>query len=109
MSAHPHVPTRAIQTLVKGREAEILDALQIDWGSGQPHISCPYPGHDDANPSWRWDEKKACAFCSCIDKAHSIFDVVAAKEGSDFEAAKIRVAQILGREGITDAYRTGRG
>ena len=100
MSGNRHVPTRAVQTAVKGREAEILDALQIDWPGGQRPITCPYPGHADNNPSWRWDEKKACAFCSCIEKAHSIFDVLAAKEGIDFEAAKIRVAQILGRENL---------
>jgi hypothetical protein len=100
MSDNPRVPTRAVQATVKGREAEILDALQIDWRSGQSHITCPYPGHADTSPSWRWDETKACAFCSCIEKAHSIFDVVAAKEGIDFEAAKIRVAQILGLDNL---------
>jgi hypothetical protein len=79
---------------------EILDALQIDWRGGQPHIRCPYPSHDDSNPSWRWDDNKARAFCTCIDKSHSIFDVVGAKEGVDFEAAKIRVAKMLGREDL---------
>lgn len=100
MTAHRHVATRAIKDAVKGREAEILDALEIDWRSGQPHIACPYPNHPDGNPSWRWDEKKACAFCTCIEKAHSIFDVVGAKEQTEFGAAKIRIAQILGREDL---------
>ena len=100
MSADRRVQSRAIKDPVKGREIEILDALEIDWRSGQPHIICPYPRHPDANPSWRWDEKKACAFCSCIDQSHSIFDVVMAKEAIDFEAAKIRVAQMLGREDL---------
>ena len=106
MSTNGHVQTRAIKDAAEGREPEILDAVQIDWRSGRPHINCPYPCHQDENPSWRWDEKKACAFCSCIEKAHSIFDVVAAKEGINFEAAKIRVAQILTREDLIHASAT---
>ena len=96
MSTTRRVPTRAIKDAVRGREVEILDSLGIDWGSDSPHITCPYPDHDDGDPSWRWDDKKGCAFCTCIEKSHSIFDVVVAKEGIDFDAAKIRVAQILG-------------
>jgi hypothetical protein len=100
MSAGQRVSTSSVKDAVKGREAEILDALRIDWRGGQPHVTCPYPGHADISPSWRWDEKKGCAFCTCIEKSHSIFDVVAAKEGIDFETAKIRIAQILGLENL---------
>ena len=35
MSTNRGVQTRAIKEAVKGRETEILDALQIDRGSGQ--------------------------------------------------------------------------
>jgi hypothetical protein len=100
LPGHCQVPTRVIQAAVKGREAEILDSLEIDWRSGQPHITCPYPDHDDDDPSWRWDDKKARAYCTCIGGSHSILDVVGAKEGVDFEAAKIRVAQILKRDDL---------
>ncbi len=104
------VPTRAIKDAVKGQEVEILDQLEIDWMSGNPHIACPYPTHDDDNPSWRWDEKKASAFCTCIEKSHSIFDVVGAMEGVDFEAAKIRVSEMLGcRELINDQVSAKNG
>jgi hypothetical protein len=95
-----YVPTRAIQTAVKGREQEVLAKLEIDWASGNPHICCPYPSHVDKNPSWRWDPEKAQAFCTCIEKSHSIFDVVKAREGLDFEGAKIRVAQLLGLDDL---------
>ena len=108
MTADRRVPTRAIQTAVKARETEILDGLKIDWRSGQPHITCPYPSHDDEDPSWRWDEKKARAVCSCLGE-HSIFDVVAAKESIDFEEAKIRVAQMLGLEELTKEGASGKG
>jgi hypothetical protein len=40
MSVHRSAPTRAIQSVVKGREIEILDGLDIRWKSGQPHIAC---------------------------------------------------------------------
>jgi len=99
MNANRHVQSSVIKEAVIGREVDILEALQIDWRSAQ-HITCPYPGHADNSPSWRWDEKKARAFCTCIDKCHSIFDIVGAREGIDFEAAKIRVAGLLAREDL---------
>ena len=108
MSAARHVRSGAIKEAVKGREAEIFDSLEIAWDSGQQHITCPYPSHSDNNPSWRWDSVKACAFCTCIEKSHSIFDIVAAKEGIDFEAAKIRVAQMLDREDLVHSPAQGK-
>jgi hypothetical protein len=93
----------AIREAVSGRETEVFAALGIQWGGTSGHIACPYPDHPDHDPSWRWDDKRKLAFCTCIgtrpgeDKAHSIFAVVAAKEGLDREAAKARVAEIIGR------------
>jgi hypothetical protein len=94
-----YVPTRAIQAAVKGRETQVVEALKIPWQDGAPHISCPYPDHSDENPSWRWDERKARAFCTCIEQrgGHPILDVVMQVEGIEFEAAKLRVTEILGR------------
>ena len=92
-----YVPTRAIQSAVKGREYEVLDALGIDWCKGRPHVCCPYPDHDDTDPSWRWNAKKARAYCTCIDGSDSIFDVVMKMRGGDFEAAKLFVAETIDR------------
>ena len=92
-----YAPTRALQQAVRGHEATVLAALGIAWQAGAQHIACPYPDHDDQNPSWRWDERKARAYCTCIERSHSIFDVVMRCESIDFEAAKLRVAEILGR------------
>src|SRR4051794_22894970 len=97
MKNRQSVATRAIQKAVKGHELKILDTLEIGRREGALHINCPYPAHDDQNPSWRWDEKKAKAYCTCIAGSHSIFDVARAIGGLDFEAAKIQVAQSLGR------------
>ena len=94
------VKTIAIKTAAKGREAEILDGIGIDWKSGRPHILCPYGTHADTNPSWRWDQQKARAFCTCIERSHSVFDVIMGKEAIGFEAAKVRAAQLLGHEDL---------
>jgi hypothetical protein len=101
-----YVKTAAIKEAVKGQELTVLTALGIDWSPGaRKHIRCPYPDHA-GDADWRWDERKRWAFCTCIGKragekrSHSIFDVVALKEGIDFEAAKIRVAQIIDRSDL---------
>lgn len=89
-----YVKTEAIKAAVKCREAEVLRALGIGWPAARgDHIHCPLPGHDDHDPSWRWAEDKSCWFCTC--GSGSIFDVVMRIEGVDFEAAKMRVAEIL--------------
>jgi phage/plasmid primase-like uncharacterized protein len=106
MSLEPRVATAAIRAAVKGRETEVLEALGIAWAGGAPHISCPYPDHADENPSWRWDERKGKAYCTCIEGSQSIFDVVMRVEGVEFDPAKLRVAEILGRQ---DLIKVGDG
>jgi hypothetical protein len=92
-----YVATLAIRAAVRGCEGDVLDALGIDWRRGNPHISCPYPDHDDRNPSWRWDERRSRAYCSCSQKPETIFDVVMRVRWLDFNAAKVCVAELLGR------------
>jgi hypothetical protein len=95
----PYVKTKAIKAAAEGREAEIARAIGIPW-RGRHHIRCPYPEHDDKNPSWRL-MTSGLAICTCCEgKAHSIFDVVMKVEAIDFEAAKIRVAELLGRSDL---------
>ena len=98
--ADSYAPTRALQQAVRGHEMAVLAALGIAWQGGAQHIGCPYPDHDDRNPSWRWNKRKARAYCTCIERSHSIFDVVMRCESIDFEAAKLRVAGILGRHDL---------
>jgi hypothetical protein len=92
-----YVTTADICAGIKGRGADVIEALGIPWRVGKPHINCPYPKHTDNNPSWRWDERKARAYCTCITGSHSVLDVVMTVEGADFDAAKIRAAELLGR------------
>src|SRR5215510_1934253 len=91
-----YIQTKAIRDAVAGRETEVLSALGIQWNGKSDHIRCPYPGHEDEHPSWRWNPVKRKAHCTCTRSA-SIFDVVAKVNGMDFEAAKIAVAEVLGR------------
>jgi hypothetical protein len=106
MSDDRYVETAPILEAVKGHELTVLASLSIDWSGGdRKHIRCPYPDHG-GGADWRWDERKRRAFCTCIGKragekkSHSIFDVVALKEGIDFNDAKISVAQIIGRSDL---------
>lgn len=93
------VPTTAIRQAVAGHEEELLDALDIDWRAGRPHITCPYIDHPDTRPSWRWDERVRRARCSCSN-SDDIFDVIQKVEGVDFAAAKLRAAELLGRHDL---------
>lgn len=101
------VPWRAIKDAVKGRETEILDALGIAWRSHETHITCPYPGHADHHPSWRWDEMSARAHCSC-DASASIFDVIIKMRDVAFTEALTLAAEMVGRADlIGDHDNTG--
>src|SRR5215472_5858595 len=87
------VTTADIRAAVKGRETDLLDALKIDWRGANTHISCPYPDHADNNPSWRWDERKCKAFCTC--GARDVLGVLMSVEGIEFDTAKIHAAELL--------------
>jgi hypothetical protein len=102
------VTTTAIRQAVDGHETEILGKLGIEW-HGKGHIHCPYPDHPDKDPSWRWDERKKRAFCTCMvgPKSHSIFDVAAKILGLDFDAVKLRIAELLGRSDLIIEKRNG--
>ncbi len=94
------VTTKEIRAAVDGHETEVLDALGIDWKACRPHIDCPYPEHGGKG-DWRWDVNKKKAFCTCQNgHADGIFDILAKCEGVEFEAAKIRVADIIGRSDL---------
>jgi phage/plasmid primase-like uncharacterized protein len=76
-----------IRDLVKGRELEIIKALNIQWppAKGKKHILCPF--HKDTNPSWRWSDAKRAWSCSCVDGYKSVFDAVMRKHSCDFASA----------------------
>jgi hypothetical protein len=104
IGADRFVATADIKLAIRGHETDILDSLGIDWRDGRPHIRCPYPDHADNNPSWRWEAGRARAFCTCKRSA-TIFHVLMKVEDINFEDAKIRAAELLGR---TDLIRERR-
>jgi hypothetical protein len=95
-----------IRAAITGRETELLDALNIRRRDGKPHIACPYRDHADDHPSWRWDERKRKAFCTC--GARDVLGVLMGVEGIDFEAAKIRAAEFLKRPDLIRERRARR-
>jgi hypothetical protein len=95
-AAEPYVPTASIRDAVRGRESAVLTALGIHWDGKSSHIRCPYLDHEDQHPSWRWNQAKRRAYCTCTRSA-SIFDAVCRVKGIDFDAAKIAVAEMIGR------------
>src|SRR4051794_12603693 len=92
---------------MKGRELEVLRAIGINWDASRTHIRCPYPDHQDENPSWRFDGR--LTYCTCIGtrpgdkKAHNIVRVVEVYGRCGNDAAKIRIAEILG---LSDLIKT---
>ncbi|KQT56093.1 hypothetical protein ASG52_24550 [Methylobacterium sp. Leaf456] len=98
-----YVKTKDAQAAIEGHEVEIVQALGIPWRAGQrDHIRCPYPDHGGAD-DWRLNPKGR-AICTCTGgKTDSVFDIASKVEGLDFEAAKIRCIEIVGR---ADLIRT---
>ncbi|RYC31393.1 DUF927 domain-containing protein [Lichenibacterium minor] len=111
--AETYVVTRDIKAAVQGRETDVLDALNIDWRrcTKSSHIACPYPDHQSNGDNWRWDARKAKAFCSCLSDGHadSILDVVMKCDGVDIEGAKIRAAEAIGRSDLIKTKGGGKG
>lgn len=95
MNGVRYVPTGAAKAAVHGREAEIVRSIGVPWNGRNGKITCPDPAHTDRNPSWRL-MPDGHIVCTCRPP-HSVFDVISYVEGIDFEASKIRVAEILGR------------
>lgn len=103
--ANRYVKTTALKEAIRGRETDIINALGIPWNGGSQHIRCPFPNHEDRNPSWRWDDKACKAYCSCTPQGNGPIDVLAKMEGIDFDDAKVRVAEILGLDELIKTKR----
>jgi putative DNA primase/helicase len=73
----------ALKAALRGRESDVLRYLGVDWPkNGASHIQCPFPGHDDKTPSWRWMDDSSRWVCTCAtDKGRNTGDI--------FDAARI--------------------
>ena len=83
----------------------MLAALGIDWRSGRPAITCPYPRHADGSPSWRWDPGAACILLVYREIRFNFRRGDEPQRRSSFDDAKLHVAQILGREDLTQGRK----
>ena len=85
-----------LKSAIAGREGEILFALGIDGRATGGHIRCPYPDHEDRNPSWRWDNDNRRAHCTCIQGGDDVFDVIRKVRGCSFAEALSFAAERVG-------------
>jgi hypothetical protein len=82
------------QAIINGRQLQVLAALGIHWRQSSKHIRCPFPDHDDHNPSWRWDDASGKWFCTCGNG--DVLDAVQRMRGVAFKAAVAFVEQVVG-------------
>ncbi len=108
MDAQSYVKTADIKAAVQGHEERILDALDIKWNGRGTHVDCVYPEHGGAN-DWRWDAKATKAYCTCSPKGDNVIEVLRKCEGLDFDAAKIRAAELIGRSDLIKTKGSGKG
>jgi len=102
-----YVRTKEIEEAVSGNEAAVLSYLGINYASSRrDHIDCPYPSHGGKR-DWRFDFKKGKAHCTC-STSHSIFEVVGRHQGIEFEEAKVKVADIIGRHDLKQSKGSNR-
>ena len=84
-------PRRDIHDEIRGHELTIIRALGIHWPpkNHATHINCPFPDHDDKDPSWRWDSRKNRFYCSRDHGVggNSAVDAVRLMHGCDFNTA----------------------
>ena len=108
-SSEQYVKTKDAYGAIEGHEVEIVQALGIQWRAGQrDHIRCPYPDHGGAD-DWRLNAKGR-AICTCTGgKTDSVFEIASKVEGLDFEAAKIRCVEIVGRADLIRTKSEGGG
>jgi hypothetical protein len=97
------VRTADAQMAVAGQEPLLLDGAGIGQAASG-HIKCPMTRrHDDNDPSFRWDQSRRKAICTCIGQWHpkgyktlGIFDVL----GLPFDEVKIWACAQLGRHDL---------
>jgi hypothetical protein len=83
----------AVKAALRGREFDLLRHLGVDWPQrGRGHIHCPFPGHDDRNPSWRWDAQDARYYCTCAPQGGDVLDVAQRMLGCALPEALAHIA-----------------
>ena len=76
-----------IHDRIRGRETDLLRAVGIEPPERGGHVTCPFPGHADRHPSWRWDARKRRFYCSCTPGGGTVIDAVMRMKGLEFRDA----------------------
>lgn len=99
--------TDAIKQAAHGRWPEILRSLAPELSEAIDargrHVRCPLPGHDDQNPSFRFDDQgEGKAICSC--GSYDGLGLLQQVGGWDFPTT---TRQVVGYLGVTGNGRPG--
>jgi len=63
--------------LIEGRELLVLSAVGIVPPKRRDEkMRCPFPDHEDKDPSWRWEERQNRYFCSCYPTSGDVLDII---------------------------------
>ncbi len=101
--------TDKLRTAERRNADKILNAIGAAPQYPNTHASCPLPGHDDNNPSFRYDPESGRCFCSCRPQGVSLTDVVAEIRGINtgdkpgFISAVKAVEEITGETILTQS------
>jgi hypothetical protein len=95
-----------IKAALRGREHDVLRRLGINWPpKAGDHILCPFPGHDDKTPSWRWVDAKSRWYCTCGFGSGDIIDAVKIQGNLSPSAALIYLRDLCAGTAPNIAYR----
>jgi hypothetical protein len=89
-------PVSETLVLATGKAGAVLAALGIA-PPRRGHMRCPLGRHADRTPSWRWDDRRECWFCTC--GSGDLLDLVQAMGvAHDHISAAGFVRDVLGEE-----------
>jgi uncharacterized protein (DUF927 family) len=99
------LPRPSAKELVRGRELELLSHFGVAWPvAGKTHVHCPFPSHQDPNPSWRWDSSDQRYKCSC--GSGDIFEFLKRLKGWEFAKAALYIEnEFLGASAVNFPFK----
>ena len=96
--------TERLRRVEKANADRILAAIGANSQVGKRHQCCPFPDHEDSNPSFRYDPDSGLVFCTCLEKqGASLTDALMKARGlADFNAAVRAIEAITGEQIFDD-------
>ncbi len=90
--------TERLRIVEESHADKILAAIGAKPQTGKKHQRCPFPDHEDKNPSFRYDADANRIFCTCLPETGvSLTDALMKVRGlADFNAAVREIEAITG-------------